>query len=183
MMNIENTIKDIQNKGYIVEHDYDGDSDTLERYLVQDMYGRVVRRNIYSSNLADVLMTLPSLDLYRITPKKIYVYDRVTRTISEYDVQKVECHFAYFKYDNGKEGCFYLRNRGGVGYLSRNSAPDDKLMLVSLDKFSLIHIRASDAEYFRDVREQLSNNINTTFPYIDFDGLHDVIKEESTIEK
>lgn len=48
-------------KGYTVEHDYDGDSDNFERFLIIHPNGQVIRREIYAKDLKHVLNGLPDV--------------------------------------------------------------------------------------------------------------------------
>ena len=48
-------------KGYIIEHDLDGDSDNFERFVILKPDGTVVKRGIYAYKLNDVLNRLPEL--------------------------------------------------------------------------------------------------------------------------
>ena len=51
----------MKKKGYIIEHDYDGDSDNFERFLIKTPDGEIIRREIYAYQLDNVLKGLPDI--------------------------------------------------------------------------------------------------------------------------
>lgn len=51
----------MKKKGYIIEHDYDGDSDNFERFLIKTPDGEIIRREIYAYQLDNVLKSLPDI--------------------------------------------------------------------------------------------------------------------------
>ena len=50
-----------KNKGYIVERDYDGDSDNYVRYIIRKPDGTTVARGVYEYELKSILKGLPDI--------------------------------------------------------------------------------------------------------------------------
>lgn len=61
----------LNTKGYIVERDYDGDSDNLERWLVKKPTGETIAGGIYTYELNDVLKSLPDLTKKKMVKKEV----------------------------------------------------------------------------------------------------------------
>ena len=60
----------LDTKGYIVERDYDGDSDNFERWLVKKPNGETIAGGIYTYELNDVLKSLPDLTKKKVEKKE-----------------------------------------------------------------------------------------------------------------
>ena len=61
----------LDTKGYIVERDYDGDSDNYERWLVKKPNGETIRSGIYTYALKDFLKSLPDLTKKKVEKKMV----------------------------------------------------------------------------------------------------------------
>lgn len=60
----------LDTKGYIVERDYDGDSDNHERWIVKKPNGETIAGGLYTYALKDVLKNLPDLTKKKVKKKE-----------------------------------------------------------------------------------------------------------------
>ena len=62
MILIHHYIETMKRKGYIIEQDYDGDSDNFVRWMIVHPDGNIIKRDIYDCNLDKELNKLPKID-------------------------------------------------------------------------------------------------------------------------
>jgi hypothetical protein len=58
--------KKLNTKGYIIEDDYDGDSDNYHRNIIRHPNGKTVKRGIYDCDLNEVLSNLPDVSEWSV---------------------------------------------------------------------------------------------------------------------
>lgn len=88
-------------KGYIIKHDYDGDSDTYERWMILTHNGSIVRREIYTYRLEDIVNELP--DITRKSNKKLVIIMDSKEGDTNHICNQESCPF-YSKTEDGDMG-------------------------------------------------------------------------------
>ena len=96
--------------------------------------------------------------------KKVYVYNRLNREITECDVDEIDgCYFAHFKYNlegsNRTTWHYDLRN-GVIRHLDGSMITSIPHVLVSYDKRSLGWIKESDDYIYNHIRSQVFGKLN-----------------------